>query len=187
MILPDLAEDDEQLARAQRGDKQAVIQLYQRYLDPIYQFVRMKIRDSQVAEDITSNVFLKLIKGLREGSGPKINVRAWLFKVARNEVNRYYGKNHPVSLEAVDDWVVMPIEENTERKAFFMIDIEAIRLAFAKLTPDQQEVLILRFDQQLSLQETADIMGKNINTIKTLQLRATMRLRQLLQIDIRED
>lgn len=181
MILPNITEDDEQLALAQKGDKQAITQLYQRYLEPIYQFVRIRTGDKQIAEDITSEVFLKFVKGLREGKGPKTHVRGWLFKVARNEINRHYGEMRSMPIEVVDDWLNASTEE-TERQVFFMMDIELIKHAFGKLTPEQQEVLILRFDQRLSLQETADVMGKNINTIKTLQLRATLQLRHFAQL-----
>ena len=61
------------------------------------------------------------------------------------------------------------------------IDSESLRHLIAELSPDQQEILLLRFDQELSLQETADIVGKNINTVKALQFRAVNRLRELLQ------
>lgn len=182
LILPDPTDDNTLLQQARRGDKQALAALYRRYLEPIYQFARLRVNDPQLAEDITSTTFFKLVMGIKEGKGPNRNVRGWLFKVVRHEIYRVYGSTQQsLPIETLDQWVADDSAPNPESQVMQQADRQTLRDALAKLSPDQQEVLLLRFDQQLSLQETADVMDRNINTIKTLQLRALQKLRQQLQ------
>lgn len=180
MILPDPLEDDALLERARQGDKVAIGDIYRQYVDSIYQFCRLRLGDPQSAEDITSTVFTKFIHALAQGKGPRYHLRGWLFKVARNAIYDTYGKKQTLPIETIEQWVdVESIEP--ENVVFDAIHADAIRANITMLSPDQQDVLLLRFDQQLSLRETADILGKNVNTVKALQLRAVKRLRDLLQ------
>lgn len=181
LVLPDPVTDNDDLQRALRGDKQALAQLYRRYLDPIYQFTRLRVGDPAIAEDITSTVFLKMVTGIKQNKGPNRNVRGWLFKVARHEIYRHYGKTESLPIETIDQWFQDHSAANPESSIMEAADRDTMREAMRLLSSDQQEVLLLRFDQQLSLQETADIMGKNLNTVKTLQLRALKKLRQIIQ------
>lgn len=180
IVLPDVALDTDYLTRARQGNKQAVAEIYERYVEPLYQFVRLRTGDADLAEDIVSNVFIKFMKTLSQGKGPRKNLRAWLFTVARHEIYDHYGGIQPVPIEHFDNWLMSAEENQTERQVFLTMDIEAIRKAITTLAPDYQEVLILRFDQRLSLQETADIMGRKLNTVKSLQLRALAQLRDEL-------
>lgn len=187
IVLPDISLDTDHLARARRGNKQAIAEIYERYVEPLYQFVRLRTGDAQLAEDVVSTVFVKFMKALSQGKGPRTNLRAWLFTVARHEIYDHYGGPQPVPIEHFGDWVMSADDNQPERSVFLAMDIEAIRKAIAALAPDYQEVLILRFDQRLSLQETADIMGKKLNTVKSLQLRALAQLRgELLKYGVKE-
>lgn len=174
--------DDRLLRRASAGDKQAVSEIYQRYFEPLYHFLRLRVADSQTAEDLTSSVFEKLIDTLRRGKGPQQHLRGWLFKVARSALYDYYGQTaaQPPD-ESLEDWHTLETDDAPETQVIRLLDIETIRSALGMLSPDQLDVLLLRFDQQLSLQETAAITGKNLNTVKTLQLRALQKLRQIVQ------
>ncbi len=180
LVLPDPSQDMMVLERAYRGDKQAVANLYRQYLDPIYQFVRLRVGNQHIAEDITSTVFTKFVIAIKKKKGPRQSVRAWLFQVARNEVYRHYGKTEPLPIETLDQW--FKSDDNTPEENLLEGDRRRVtRNAIQMLSADQQEVLLLRFDQQLSIQETADIMQKNVNTIKTLQHRALLKLRQIIK------
>jgi len=181
LVLPDASPDEHLLQEARRGYRMAVGQIYEKYMEPIYQFARLRVGDAHTAEDITSNVFLTLVKTLQEGKGPRTNLRAWLFQVARNQVYDHYKRDEPLPIETLDQWFAAPEDINPELQVLQSLDIETIRNTIRQLAPDQQEVLLLRFDQQLSLKETADIVGKKINTVKTIQLRALTRLRKLIQ------
>lgn len=180
LVLPNPIEDDSLLSRAQNGDKNAIGDIYRLYVDSIYQFCRLRLGNPQSAEDITSAVFTTFIQSLAQGKGPKYHLRGWLFKVARHAIYDTYGKEQTLPLETLEAWTDFD-SIDPENQAFQTIDAEALRDRITMLSPDQQDILLLRFDQQLSLQETADILGKKVNTVKALQFRAVKRLRELLQ------
>jgi RNA polymerase sigma-70 factor, ECF subfamily len=180
LVLPDVTADDETLTRARAGDEEAIVEIYQRYFDPVYQFCRFRVSDAHTAQDLTSEVFIRFIKALKRETAPQISLRGWIFRVARNLIYDHYGRDTELSVDTIDQWVASDVSTNPEVQSLRNIRIERARRAISMLAPAQQEVLLLRFDQQLSLQETADIMDKQVNTIKALQFRAVNTLRQLL-------
>lgn len=181
LVLPDITTDDERLALAQKGDKQAIADIYKSYFEPIYQFVRLRVGDVQIAEDLTSDVFVKFIRALKNDKGPHSSLRGWIFRVARNIIYDHYGEQPSLPSETLDQWLASDENTDPEVQAMRAIETERAIQVIGMLAPTQQEVLMLRFDQQLSLQETADVMDKNVNAIKALQFRAVNTLRQILQ------
>ena len=180
IVLPDPPTEDDLLLRLRRGEQEAVITVYEAFFAPLYQYVRLKVGDKALAQDIVSEVFVKLIESIGTRSAPRTSLRGWLFQVARHEVYRTYGKVRQLPLEDVEEWMPAPPESNPEVRLGDFVDMERVRHALRMLTADHQEVLILRFGQRLSLQETADMMGKSIGAIKSLQFRAVDRLRLIL-------
>jgi RNA polymerase sigma-70 factor (ECF subfamily) len=180
LVLPDIAVDDALLDRARRGDKAAVAQVYENYFDAVYQFVRLRVGHAQTAEDLTADVFVRFIKALKTNRAPHSSLRGWIFRVARNVIYDYYGEEVPLPVETIDQWLTMGLEFDPEVQVIRAIESERARQVIGMLAPAQQEVLMLRFDQQLSLQETADVMDKNVNAIKALQFRAVNTLRDIL-------
>jgi RNA polymerase sigma-70 factor (ECF subfamily) len=181
LILPDVTQDHDTLLRARQGKSEAIAQIYERYKEPIYQFIRLRVGDSHTAEDLTAQVFLKFIRALRGDHPPEQSLRGWIFRVARNAVYDHYGEASTLPIETIDQWLITPANSDVEVELMQNMDIERIRRAIQMLVPSHQEVLMLRFDQQLSLKETADVMGKDANAIKALQFRAVNTLRQILQ------
>jgi RNA polymerase sigma-70 factor (ECF subfamily) len=180
IVLPDIAEEDALLARARQGDVDASRQIFDSYFSPVYQFIRLRVEDVQTAEDLASEVFLKLLNAFRGGTAPRHSLRGWLFRVARNEIYDHFGRQKRLNMTVLDDWIAAPDEDEPEVQFMNTLDVARARRAIKLLTDDQQEVLLLRFGQMLNLQETADIMGKNVNTIKALQFRAVNMLRKVL-------
>jgi RNA polymerase sigma-70 factor (ECF subfamily) len=181
LVLPDIPTEDALLARARAGDQQAIMEIYEAYYTPIYQFIRLRVGDVTSAEDIASDVFVKFVTALKGRSAPRKSLRGWLFQVARNELNDHYGKNKRMPTETLDDWIPAPVDEtNPERRFMQTFNIERLRQALRMLAPEQQEVIIMRFGQALSLQETADVMDKSVSAIKSLQFRAVSTLRDVL-------
>ncbi len=180
IILPDYAVEDELLAKARLGDKAAIRRIFNDYFDPIFQFIRMRVDDKQTAEDLASDVFVKMLKAFQSGSAPRQSLRGWLFQVARNEIADYFGKHKRLTMTVLDEWIPASDEDEPELQFARSLNIQQARQALKKLTEEQQEVLILRFGQMLNLQETADIMGKQVNAVKVLQFRAVNALRRAL-------
>jgi RNA polymerase sigma-70 factor, ECF subfamily len=180
IILPDIPEEDELLKRARRGDDDAIRQIYEQYFPPIYQFVRMRVDEVDTAEDIASEVFLKLIAAFRGRNAPRTSLRGWLFRVARNNLHDHYGREKRFTKMTLAEWMPAPPEGDPELQFMRTLDNERCRTAIKELSVDQQEVIILRFGQALSIQETADIMNRKVNAVKQLQFRAVNNLRRVL-------
>jgi RNA polymerase sigma-70 factor (ECF subfamily) len=174
--LPDTPVEDELLVKARNGNQKAIAQIYEIYFDPVYQFIRWRVDDLALAEDLTSEVFIKLLGALQGRNAPQQSLRGWLFRVARNVLHDHYQRTVKTD-DLGDD---LPAEADFEMQMIQEMDIERVRRAITMLAEDQQEVLILRFGQMLNLNDTAESMGKSISAVKSLQFRAVNTLRDLL-------
>jgi RNA polymerase sigma-70 factor (ECF subfamily) len=180
LTLPAIADEDRLMARARAGDKTAMREIYRQYFSAIYNFIRLRTDDLHTADDLTSEVFVRLVRAFHTRKAPNASLRGWLFRVARN-VLYDHGANRTYTNEALDEWVPAAEDDDPELRMIQSLDAQRVRYAIQKLSHDQQEVLVLRFAQSLSLEETADIMSKPVNTVKSLQFRAVNHLRQLLR------
>ena len=180
LILPDVATDDSLLALLRRGERDAVIAAYEAYFAPLYQYTRLKVGDAALAEDIVSDVFVALLQSLGKASAPHSNLRAWLFRVARNQIAQHYDKVKQFTETELEEWMPAPVSDNPAAGLDDLFEIERVRHALRMLNADHQEILIIRFGQRLSLQEAADIMGRSVGAIKQLQFRALETLRSIL-------
>lgn len=176
--LPDMPVEDALLAKARKGNQKAVARIYEIYFEPVYQFIRWRVDDPALAEDLTSEVFIKLLGALQSRNAPEHSLRGWLFRVARNVLHDHYMRS--VKTDDLDDDLPAPGEADFEMQMIQDMDLERIRGAMRMLAEDQQEVLILRFGQMLSIQDTANNMGKSVSAVKSLQFRAINTLRELL-------
>jgi RNA polymerase sigma-70 factor (ECF subfamily) len=180
IVLPDITVEDRLLAQARTGDREALMRIYDTYFPPIFNFIRLRVDDTSLAEDLASDVFIKLVETLRGRNAPHHSLRGWLFRVARNRIHDHYRQNRGFTSETLEEWTPSPSDEEPEQQFMRTIQAEQARAALLKLSADQQEVLILRFGQGLGLQETADIMDRQVSAIKSLQFRAVNALRQIL-------
>jgi len=163
-------------------DKEAFGELYDLYLDKIYRFVYFKVSSVPEAEDLTSQIFLKIWQLSLEG---KIKVgqsfQAFLYKIARNIVIDYYrssrNKVQSVSLDQVaeitDDKVVNQ-EQEMERE----IEKEDLEKKLKKLKSEYQEIIILHYLNELSIKEIADILNKKKGNVRVILHRALKALKE---------
>ncbi|NPV65534.1 MAG: sigma-70 family RNA polymerase sigma factor [Anaerolineae bacterium] len=187
LVLPDLPTEDRLLALACHGDRDAITEIYDRYFEAIFQFIRMRVEDDTLAEDLSAEVFLKLIAALQGGNAPRHSLRGWLFRVARNVLYDHYGRERQLAITALEEWIPAQPDSDPEARFFASADSQQIHRALQALPTDQQEVLILRFGQMLSLEDTAAVMGRSISAIKSLQFRAASNLRAALMAQERDD
>jgi len=171
-------------ARASGGDRAAYGELYQRYVEKIYRYIYFKVGGRDETEDLTSQTFLKAWDAIGDYEWRNHPFGAWLFRIAHNLVVDYHrAKKETVGL----DDATPQLEGRTSKDALRpeqvlgeMITMERVRRAIGRLTEEQQQVLILRFFDELSTGEVATIMGKNSGAIRGLQFRALSALRDLL-------
>jgi RNA polymerase sigma-70 factor (ECF subfamily) len=161
-------------------DSHTIAAVHDRYYAEIYRYTRYRLDDGNAAEDLTSEVFIKLLEAIKKGYGPKESIKGWLMGTANHLINDYYRKKYQRPTTELENAglrsKINPIEisENLE-------EMQQIRDAMINLTSEQQHVLALRFGGDYSLEETAAIMGKKVNAIKALQYRAIAALRRELE------
>jgi len=152
-------------------DPQAVTAVYNQYFPQILRYVHYRLGDEKLAEDITSEVFLTLLKAIRARRGPEKNLRGWLIGTARHMITDHVRRKYRHPVEAIEESLKFdgqsPSEEVERRDSH-----SSLRKALAELTEEQQHVLALRFGQGCSLEETATLMKKKVNAVKALQFRA---------------
>lgn len=158
-------------------DSQSIGAVYDHYFPEVYRYVRYRMGDDVIAEDIASDVFVRLLDASQRKQGPRTNLRGWLIATASNAVNDHHRRRYRRPVEALSE--AMPdggpgihseIDSREQQRL--------VQGALAQLTTDQQHVLALRFGQGYSLDETAAILNKNINAVKALQFRALAALQR---------
>jgi RNA polymerase sigma-70 factor (ECF subfamily) len=171
--------DSELLSRAREYDAQALAEIYGRYAEPVYRYLYRYLGDAVQAEDLTSEVFVKLLQVLGTQRAPRDNLQGWLYRVAHNQAMdwfRHQGRNSTEPLEeqipAQNGSPSVLLEEHQAR--------QHLRSALRQLTQDQQQVILLRFGEGLRITEVGRLMGKSEGAVKILQHRAVKRLRRLL-------
>jgi len=170
---------------AQRGDNQAFGELYDRYVDTVYRYVLVRVGERTLAEDLTSETFLRALRRISSVSYQGRDVGAWFITIARNLVLDHVKSSRfrlEVTTSDVTESPRRPAadEAGPEHQVLAATTKAELMGCIAQLGPDQQECIILRFLNGLSLAETAAHMGRNEGAVKALQHRAVRRLAQLL-------
>ena len=169
--------------RAQGGDTEAFGELYDRYVDLVYRYVYYRVGSAQVAEDLTSETFLRALRRLSSFTWQGRDVGAWFVTIARNLIADHY-KSSRYRLEMTTDDVsesgAKLTQEGPENAVLEAMQNKVLLEAVKQLNAEQQECIVLRFLQGLSVSETAQAMGKNDGAIKALQYRAIRTLGRLL-------
>ncbi len=178
--------DDATLLESAKNFKpDALGALFDAYAPLIYKYALRLCHDPDEADDIVGDVFSQLTTQLAAGKGPKQNLRSYLYQMAYHRVIDYSRKDrHFVDIETTP----LPdsefsVQEEHEKQAIQASLLKAIN---TELTGDQKHVILLRFIEDFSIQETADIIGKDVNNVKVIQNRAIGKLRQALSPETKD-
>ena len=169
--------------RAQAGDPEAFGELYDRYVDQVYRYIAYRVASAAVAEDLTSETFLRALRRIGTFTWQGRDVGAWFTTIARNLVADHYKSGRyrlELTTDDVSDSGSAPVIEGPERAVLESMTNKVLLEAVKKLNPEQQECVVLRFLQGMSVAETAQVMGKNEGAIKALQYRAVRALARML-------
>jgi len=176
------ASEDELLKSAANFDETALGELYDRYEGRIYSYIYRRTGDRALAEDLTAQVFLKMLEAIRGGKGWHSSFSGWLYRIAHNAVIDFYRqRDRQPQVDLEDAATVVASDNNPVVIAETNMDATRLRSAIARLTDEQAEVISLRFLEGYSISEVATMMDKTEGSIKALQYRAVATLRQLLQ------
>ena len=173
-----MTEDDAVLIERARSDPEAFGDLYERYLTRIYSYVYHRTGNPADAEDLTERVFLQALTHLPSYQYRGLPFSVWLFRIAHNLVANWYrdrGRSRTLSLDGIG--VVAEDADSLER----VEEAALVRRAVAKLSQDRQQLLLLKFGQELSHAEIGQIMGRSEGAVKALLHRTLKALKEDLQ------
>ncbi|GAB4578580.1 MAG: sigma-70 family RNA polymerase sigma factor [Anaerolineales bacterium] len=173
---------NELVRRAQEGDSDAFSTIFHQYYTRIFRYVRSKLSSHHAAEDLTGEVFLRMIDKLPAYRITGVPFQVWLFTVARHLVWETYRKsrgNMPVSLDEAE--AIPHPDKEPARVVEKQLTLESVQQALSQLDPSQQEVIRLRFLAGMPLQEVALTLDKSIAAVKALQHRGLEALRSQLE------
>ena len=166
---------------AQRGDTEAFGQLYDNYVTGIFRFIYARVGTTQLAEDLTAETFLRALRSLNTFQWRGKDFGAWLTVIARNLTNDHYKARRTRSEFASD---TLPDRADPgrgpEEDTLASLSNDELMEAVASLPIDQRDCLLMRFVQELSIAETAQVLGRSEGAIKQLQLRAVRSLAKML-------
>jgi RNA polymerase sigma-70 factor, ECF subfamily len=157
--------------QAKEGDADALRFLYLRYADNVYGYVCSIVRDEHEAEDVTQQVFAKLLGSLTRYQPRTVPFSAWILRVAHNAAIDHMRSRRPVPVEEVRG--PEPADDGSSRERF-----RDLRVALDALPKEQREVILLRFLVGLSPREIAERMGRSEDAVNGLQHRGRRRLRR---------
>jgi RNA polymerase sigma-70 factor (ECF subfamily) len=171
---------------AQEGDGDAFGKLYDRYVDMVFRFIYFRVNDRALAEDFTSETFLRALRRISTITYQGRDIGAWFITIARNIVlDHLKSARHRLELTTADTLEGKEQVASTEEAVLDLLQSERLMQAVAQLGDEQRECVLLRFVQGLSVSETAQVMGKNDGAIKALQHRAVRKLADLVGSELR--
>lgn len=172
--------DDITLLKAIRNlDQDALTDVFDQYAPLLYKYALRLCGNPDEADDIVGHVFSELLRHLKIGNGPRDNLRAYLFQIAYHKiVDQARDRQRTTPLDnfgSVSNGDAINLSHE-EKEQIDTLDT----MIKDRLTPDQRHIILLRFIENFSLKETAEITGKSINNIKIIQNRAITRLREVM-------
>jgi RNA polymerase sigma-70 factor, ECF subfamily len=168
------------IVRAQRGDSEAVGVLYQTFVQPIYRYIMYRVSTTADAEDLTAEVFVKMVEGIPTYQITGAPFEAWLYRIAAARVADFFRRTMrrpqtdlPETLSTDDP---LPEERVVNRQ-----ELERLRKAVRQLSEEHQAILVLRFVERKSHEEVAVILSKSVTAVKSAQHRALSQLASLME------
>ncbi len=181
--LPDIEFNEEEvLARASQGDRDSFGQLYERYVERIYNYVYYRTGNSHDAEDLTARVFQRAMNHIKNYTDRGVPFSAWLYRIAHNLVANWHRDRSRKQEIPLDELPILPTKgDHPERNLVRSQEQESLLRMIRKLPPERQNLLILKFVENMSNAEIGAIMGRSEGAVKSLYHRTLLALRDQLE------
>ncbi|KKU94549.1 MAG: RNA polymerase sigma-70 factor, ECF subfamily [Candidatus Jorgensenbacteria bacterium GW2011_GWA1_48_13] len=174
-------EESELVKKAQKGDNGAFGEIYDRHLPAIYRFILLKVGTRVDAEDICHQVFLSAWQNIGNYREKGFPFSSWLYKIARNAVVDHWRTNKVnVNIELVSENLLSDLPDIGE-KIDKKLELKLIWGALRLLDEDHQNLLIMKFVDELSNKEIAGILGKSEGAVRVIQHRALKQIKKILE------
>ena len=177
---PTAAEVRRLVERAQKGDREALEELYLMHFDRIYSYLQMTVGNRHDAEDLTNQTFVKMLESIERFQWRKVPISAWLFRIAHNLAMDHFRAHRRWQPEEEPPEPEDSAELSAEEEALHSIGRQSMLAMIEGLSEDQQQVLTLKFVFNFPNGDVATILGKTEGAVKSLQHRALASLQREL-------
>ncbi len=167
------------LQRARRFDEAALAEIYDQWSDDLYRYAMRQLGDPDLAEDCVAETFSRFLHALRRGGGPTDHIRAYLYRVAHNWITDLYRSKAPVQFDEQIE-IRSADTEDISQVVHNRLEQARVRAALAQLTPDQRQVITLKYLEGWNNQEVASALKKPVGAVKALQHRGLSALKRAL-------
>jgi RNA polymerase sigma-70 factor (ECF subfamily) len=158
------------LERAKQYDEAALGELY----------VYRRVGSAQLAEDLTGDAFVRVIQAIQSERFWHTSFQAWLYRIAHNLVVDYFRRQPQMTELDLDEWFAVA-DDDPHAAVAHALSYQQLGAALRHLTPDQQQVLALRFGEGMATREVAEVIDKTVGAVEALQHRALAALRRILE------
>ena len=174
--------DDRELVKLAKEDQGAFGELYERYMPKMYNYIYYRTSNQHDAEDLTARVFFRAMSHIGGYVDKGLPFQAWLYRIAHNLVANWHRDQGRRKIIALDDYVTHSLKsEAPDRLAEELDEREQLMQAVHRLPEDRQQLLLLKFIDQLSNAEIGEIMSRTEGAVKSLYHRTLLALRDELQ------
>jgi len=174
--------EEKLIKSAINGEASAFGLLYDRYQPKIYRFIYFKVSHREEAEDLCHQVFLNAWQNISGYKHKGFPFSAWLYSIARNRIIDYYRANREiVSIEKIDI-AIEDAKNAVHKKIEHKLELEKIRETLKGLSQLEQDIIIMRFIEEMSLKEVAKALQKNELSVRVMQNRAIKKLKKLISL-----
>ncbi|MCP5100567.1 MAG: sigma-70 family RNA polymerase sigma factor [Chloroflexi bacterium] len=167
------------LKEAQAFNQQALAEIYDQYNQDLFRYAMRSLGNQNSAEECVAETFSRFLQALRRGKGPRQHLRAYLYRTAHNWITDQYRRQPPPDVPLEEEtWVANDaglLQSVAEKQ-----NQARVRWALAQLTPDQQQVIMLKFYEGWKNRDVAQVLDKPVGAVKSLQHRALAALERLL-------
>jgi RNA polymerase sigma-70 factor (ECF subfamily) len=171
--------EKELLLRAHKLDRQALADIYTRWSPALYRYCLRLLGEKDLAEDCVAETFNRFLVSLHRGSGPREYLQAYLFRIAHNWISDYY-RSHSSVLQPLDPAVQADMKDEPHQSSVLDMERQQVRAALGRLTPEQRQVIMLKFVEEWDSEMIAEALHKTESAVKSLQHRALESLRRML-------
>jgi RNA polymerase sigma-70 factor (ECF subfamily) len=173
---------EELVKKVQSGDMIAFGPLYDAHIEQVYRFVWYKVQHKELAEDLTSQVFMKALEKISSFNAEKASFKTWVLTIARNTVIDHWrtARDH----RDIEDAWDLDSSSDTARDAEAREQLEKVQMHLKKLSTDQRDIIILRVWEGLSYKEIAEALGKSESACKMSCSRGLAQLRRIMPLSL---
>ncbi len=173
--------DEQLLIRAKQLDPAALQALHERYYESVARYIQFKVGNIQTVEDLSGEVFVRVIEGLRKGQAWRDSPRGWIMGIARHVVTDFYRKRERLTEVKLTERLAQTEDNSPFHQVMLNEQKQQLMQAINQLTDEQRDVILLRFIEGINIQGVAKAINKTPGAVKGLQYRAVRALAEIIK------